>query len=595
MGNNAALANVFAPMAFRFRQRNVDIGDTWGRVYAITNFPPKVPAAWLARAANLPGVTLAMHCLPTDPTSLTKSLNRAISLISGNLQVGGNALTMQRLEAQLKDAQRLMKQIDQEQQSIFTTGVFLLVTAPNETVGFRRAKRVEGLVAAAGMRARVLAFRQEEGLLAAGPWGIFPKELRGGSPFQLSSGTLAAAFPFSSGGLNHGHGTVLGPDADGGIVLIDRWNPPGDDITNKNFNILSPPGGGKSVATRAMLLREWQMGAKVIAIDPEKREYQRMCHRVGGTWINAAGGKVRINPYHAPVIPVPEDQEAAAEMGVGLSPIAAHIMRVQTFHQLLLPELSQIQQALLVQATRAIYQDVARINLDTDPGIVPAQDWPHIGHLHEYCKVQKGDDWSILTALTQDAAEGIAAQIWAGPSTVPSTAGADFVVLDIQDLTAAPDNIRRAQFFNTQAYSLDLIRNDRADKKILAVDEAWKQIDHRNPQSLQFMKSSSKLVRGYNGSFMCITQNVADFMHEAIRGDGEQVLTNSAFTLLLRQGPKDLEVLTKLFTLSEEEQSRLSNAKIGEGLLIAGNRRVWMKVDIAPHEWQYIGGSPKKQ
>jgi hypothetical protein len=107
------------------------------------------------------------------------------------------------------------------------------------------------------------------------------------------------------------------------------------------------------------------------------------------------------------------------------------------------------------------------------------------------------------------------------------------------------------------------------------------------------MKSASKLVRGYNGSFMVITQNVADFMHEAIRGDGEQVLTNSAFTLLLRQGPKDLEVLTRLFTLSEEEQSKLSNAKIGEGLLIAGNRRVWMTVDIAPHEWEYIGGARK--
>jgi hypothetical protein len=246
--NNPALANIFAPQALRFSQRSIDIGDQWARVYAVTNFPPKVGPGWLAKAASLPGVCLALHGLPTDPLDLTMSLNRSISLTAGNLQAGGNALLVQRLESQLGDAQTLMKKIDQEQQSIFTTGVFLLVAAPDEATGLHRAKRVEGMLAAAGMRARVLAFRQEEGLRAVGPWGIFPKELQGGSPFQLPSETLAAAFPFSSGGLNHGHGVMLGPDADGGIVLVDRWKPPGDDgsITNKTSRFSPRPGPARA-------------------------------------------------------------------------------------------------------------------------------------------------------------------------------------------------------------------------------------------------------------------------------------------------------------------------------------------------------------
>ena len=79
-------------------------------------------------------------------------------------------------------------------------------------------------------------------------------------------------------------------------------------------------------------------------------------------------------------------------------------------------------------------------------------------------------------------------------------------------------------------------------------------------------------------------------MAPAIAGEGEQVLTNAAYTLLLRQGGKDLQSLTALFTLSDAEQDMLSNARVGEGLLIAGNDRAWITVDTAPHESQMMYG-----
>lgn len=219
-------------------------------MYAVTSFPPSGEAGRLATAANLPGVTLSVHALPTDPTQLTLALSRAVSLLSGQLAAGGGALALQRMEAHLQDAQALMRKIDQEQQSVFTVGVFALVTAPDEATGLRRCKRLEGVLAAAGMRARAFAFRQEDGLRAVGPWGLFPESLRGGAPFQLPSETLAASFPFAGGGINHGSGVVLGHDQDGGLVLVGRWNPPADaGIANRNMVILAGSGAGKSHKT----------------------------------------------------------------------------------------------------------------------------------------------------------------------------------------------------------------------------------------------------------------------------------------------------------------------------------------------------------
>ncbi len=154
-----------------------------------------------------------------------------------------------------------------------------------------------------------------------------------------------------------------------------------------------------------------------------------------------------------------------------------------------------------------------------------------------------------------------------------------------------PDAVKRAQYLNVLGYLWDLIRADRAEKKILVVDEAWMLIDPQAPQALKFMKSLSKRIRKYAGSFMVVTQNIADFLAPAVAGEGEQVLTNAAYTLLLRQGGKDLQALASLFHLSDAEQDKLTNARVGEGLLIAGNDRAWIHIDTAPHESRLIYGA----
>lgn len=596
----AALRNAFAPTALRFDRRALDLGSAWGRVYAITNFPPAVDVGWLATAANLDGVVLSIHALPTDPTQLTLAMSRAISLLSGQLSSGGSALSQQRMEAQLADAQALLRKLDQEQQSVFTVGVFALVTASEEARGLRRCKRLEGMLAAAGMRARPLAFRQEDGLKAVGPWGMLPVSLRGGAPFQLPAETLAASFPFSSGGINHGKGIVLGHDSTGGLVLVDRWTPPPDSgVTNPHWTVLAGSGAGKSHGIKIIVLREFGQGAKVIIIDPE-REYRHLCHALGGVWVNAGGGGQRINPLQAPPLPVETDEDETATSAIG-----QHIQRVRLVLDLYLPGLTEMQRALLSRAVRAVYTE-AGIDLGeassvatgdpsfgpsggcTDPAAIPADKWPHFGHLHAYAARQEGADWQALAALLEDAALGTDAGLWAGPSA--AMPDSDVVVLDIHDLENAPENVQRAQYANVLGFAWDLIRADRSARKLLVVDEAWMLVDPNVPQALGFLKRMSKRARKYSASVNVVTQNAVDFLAPEVAREGEPVLANSSTKLLLRQEAKDLPTVTTLFNLSEAEQEKLRNARIGEGLLIAGNHRAWVTIDTAPHETALMYG-----
>jgi hypothetical protein len=89
---------------------------------------------------------------------------------------------------------------------------------------------------------------------------------------------------------------------------------------------------------------------------------------------------------------------------------------------------------------------------------------------------------------------------------------------------------------------------------------------------------------------MVASQNVIDFLDPAIARHGQAVLDNPSYKLLLAQGDKDLEALTKMMNLTEAEAELLQSAKRGEGLLVAGNQRIHIKIESAPYESSYLVG-----
>ena len=105
----------------------------------------------------------------------------------------------------------------------------------------------------------------------------------------------------------------------------------------------------------------------------------------------------------------------------------------------------------------------------------------------------------------------------------------------------------------------------------------------------------SKRIRKYGsppigGALWVITQNVVDFLAPEVARFGEAVLDNAAYKLLMRQGERDLEALDRLLQLSEAEHALLASARRGEGLLVAGNQHIRLRVEAAPWEDSLIRG-----
>jgi type IV secretory pathway VirB4 component len=170
-------------------------------------------------------------------------------------------------------------------------------------------------------------------------------------------------------------------------------------------------------------------------------------------------------------------------------------------------------------------------------------------------------------------------------------ATADLTVLDIHDLQNADPATKAAQFFNVLTFVWNMIETDAQERIILVVDEAWMLIDKKTPQALEFLRDASKRIRHYNGSLVVISQNLIDFLAPEVMQYGSALINNPCYKLIMQQGEKDLQALCELMNgVSDTEKDLLAGAKRGEGLLIAGNQRIFVKIEGAPYEDAYLQG-----
>ena len=578
-----ALANWLAPTALAWFPDHAEIGPHWARVLRAKAFPNRVHPGWLARLATLPGVMVSIHCTPASGAAVATQLNKALTGIEGELtQAKTSPLLVETLQARYLDAKHLLRQVGVDGQGVWTVTVLALVTAPDAESGRERVDQLTAQLGADGLRLAPMPYAQEEGVRGMLPVAALDRRGEAPIPFQLPSESAAAMFPFAGGGVNHGAGVALGHDTARGIVLIDRWgldNPVSHagGVTNRNWTILGASGGGKSTAVKTTLIREWAMGHPIIIVDPE-REYRGMCQRLGGAWINVVGGGQVINPFVAAAVPPDTD----VDEDEGLTAIAQQQYRVRTLLSYYLPGLTPMQEALLKRAISAVYT-AKGIPLDADPTTVTA--WPTMADLYATAVAQQTPDlpeWRQLAALLEDAAQGVDSRLFMGQHLVAPDA--NFIVLDTHDVEDLDPNLKKAVLWNALGFAWNLVKRDKDTTKILVVDEAWMLVDPSTPQAMTFMQNLAKRARKYQCSFNVASQNVIDFLDPSVARQGQVILNNSSFKLLLRQEPNDLAAIAGLFRLTDREQDLLRSASRGQGLLIAGNQRVWAHVEPSGFE-----------
>jgi hypothetical protein len=121
------------------------------------------------------------------------------------------------------------------------------------------------------------------------------------------------------------------------------------------------------------------------------------------------------------------------------------------------------------------------------------------------------------------------------------------------------------------------------------VDEAWTMMQHED--SAKFLFGLVKRARKYYLGITTITQDVEDFMKSAY---GKPIVTNSSMQLLLKQSPASINLLQKVFNLTEGEKYMLLNSGIGQGLFFAGLKHVAIQIIASYTEDKIVTTNPEE-
>jgi type IV secretory pathway VirB4 component len=159
------------------------------------------------------------------------------------------------------------------------------------------------------------------------------------------------------------------------------------------------------------------------------------------------------------------------------------------------------------------------------------------------------------------------------------------VTFSVRDLE---DELRPMAIYTIVNFIWNVVRSERK-KRILVIDEAWWLM--QSEDSAKFIFALVKRCRKYYLGVTTITQDVNDFLTSPY---GQAIVTNSSLQLLLRQSPAAVDLVARVFLLTQSEKYLLLEAGLGEGIFFAGKKHAAIQIVASYTEDQIVTTDPKQ-
>ena len=360
---------------------------------------------------------------------------------------------------------------------------------------------------------------------------------------KLLTTELATFMPFVTqeisdpGGIYYGTNTLSG-----NLILLARKR-----LTSPAGWIMAKPGSGKSFKAKLEIFATAiaEPDHKILIIDP-KGEYAWITQMLGGTVIDlSAGSKDHINLF---------------DMNASYSPDGADPV---------------IYKAEFVTATLSTLLGERAVTPRAKSVIDKA-----VADAFRYMRERGGGMptlalfWGILKEYTDDpTAQSLADDLeiyvkgslrtFAYPTNVDLSAR----IIDVNMKRLQSQLMLFGQLVTLDAFwNLTTKNSDENKRTWIYIDEA--QNFFKSEHALAYFTKFWSEGRSYGLIPTGITQNVDRVL---VNDEARHMFSNSDFVMLLNQAPNDLAVIQELYNLSEKQADKLTNAPVGQGLLIAGS------------------------
>ena len=593
---NRCFKDKIAPHGLKIGEKDIAMGDAFVSVVTLRTYPSIVGTGWLGNVANVNHTRMVMTISPMDSLEISNTIKKSMSEVKSKIINVNDYNDQIILNNQLQDYVELVNRIDREHEKFSLLTVNFLCYGETKEELEKTKKELKNTLSAYGMGGFDLMFEQERSLKMCLP--TMYKELEKDFGLPIPMMTTSASFPFIFQNLqDDGDSMMIGTDSLGSLLFFDLWKRT-NKRNNSNAVIIGKSGSGKSTLIKKLVRGNWCRGSKIIVIDPE-REYKDLCENIGGSWIDCGTGTSGIiNPLEVRRNSGDEKNEHTNN-----NYLSKHFQTFRTFIKYYLQDLSAYELTKIEEILIEVYKDKG-IDFDTDLSLLKSEDYPIMSDLYNKVEMtlkkskQNHEPQKVIESLEKissmlkRATIGADARLFNGHSSIKVDDNNDFIVLDIHSLVDSDETILRTQFFNILSWCWNEISKNRDEQIILVCDEAHLLIDPNNHDGIEFLKRTSKRIRKYNGSLWIISQNLIDFTAKDIERQGQVIIDNSAYILVMAQGQKEIEAVQKMMKLSESEVQFLTTASQGQGLfVISQDTRLPIQVHLREEEKELFGSA----
>jgi type IV secretory pathway VirB4 component len=333
---------------------------------------------------------------------------------------------------------------------------------------------------------------------------------------------------------------------------------------NPNVLVVGGSGSGKSYFTKLMLSRYVMRGVHVSIIDPSG-EYTNIVRALGGESIELSSrSNSMINPLDL--------------LGYDLD---EKLLSLADLFEIIFGKMSPEQKSALMDAAIETYKRFG-ITVDmTKTAKKKRIKQPTLGDLYKTMLELKIDK-SMLSAI-KPYVEGALSFL---NCHTKLKLDANPISFNLRDL---PKAARPLVMHIILDYIYSRMRTS-LGKKMLVVDEAWSLLRHaRTRGDVPFLLEIVKTSRKFNLSLTLLVQEINDL----IKSDaGEAILANTSCKFFFRQDSAVIKPLAERLGLNLHERRLLLSAGVGEGLLIADEERIPIRVIASQAEHKLITTKP---
>jgi len=557
--------DIIAPSSILLEPGFLIIGERYLKSFFVFSYPRYLATAWLSSVINLDvPMDISIHINPYSSEIILKQIRKKITEVLAEIQEREEKGLIRdpQLETAYRDLEELQEKLITAQEKFFKVGIYLSVYANSE----KELKEIETVLRSIFesklIYIKPTTFRQKQGHITTAPYGL--DQIQSLTP--LNTTTLSTCFPFLSLDLSSNDGILYGINRhNNSLILFDRFS-----LENANEVVFGKSGSGKSYFVKLEILRSLMQGIDVIVIDPEN-EYKMLADAVGGSFINISlASPHHINPFD---LPIPREDERPEDV------LRSNVINLVGLMRIMLGGLTPEEDAIMDRAITETYA-AKDITPNTNP-LLWKERVPIMEDLEKVLEGMEGAE--SLVRRIRKFTKGTFAQFFNQRTNI--TLDKPLVVFGIRDME---DELRPIATFIIMRYIWNKVRSE-LKKRILVIDEAWWIMKEEDGAS--FLYGICKRGRKYWLGVTTITQDVGDFMKSAY---GQPIITNSSIAILFKQSPATIDIVQKVFNLTDEEKYLLLETEVGEGIFFAGQKHVLMKVVASYTEDQIVTSSPEQ-